>query len=259
MDRRPAVRGIDARHFLLRVQFRPEAEPDWGGYPFNVPAVRAIETIEFHPAVTCFVGENGSGKSTIVEALASIMDLNPEGGTQNFRFATRASHSSLASALRAVRGPARPDQHNRFFLRAESFYNVATQVEDLGLELEYWGGKSFHEQSHGESFMALMLHRFGPRGFYILDEPESALSPARQLAMLARMHQLIEDGSQFIIATHAPILMAYPGARIYALNEQGITEQSLRETDHYRIAIDFLRDPEARIGRLLAEEAVERS
>ncbi len=249
--------SFDAPHFLLRATFREP--PDDSGYPLSIPAVRDLETIEFHPAVTFLVGENGSGKSTIVEALAVLMGLNAEGGTQNFNFATRRSHSSLAELLRPVRGPRRPK--NRFFLRAESYFNFATEIENLDKDPDNigsnvigdYGGRSLHEQSHGESFMALMTRRFGPHGLYILDEPEAALSPQRQLAMLVRMHDLVRAGSQFIIATHSPILMAYPDAWIYALGDDGIGRVALRDTDHYRVTLDTLRDPEKRIGDLLRD------
>ena len=245
------------RRFLRSVTFRPDAEP-CPGYPFDIPAVRAIDRIDFHSSVTFLVGENGSGKSTLVEAVAVSMGMNAEGGSQNFNFTTRASHSPLADMLRPVRGAQRPK--SRFFLRAESYFNLATNIEDLDREpgggppiIANFGGRSLHEQSHGESFMALMLHRFGANGFYVLDEPESALSPARQLAMLVRMHQLVAAGSQFVVATHSPMLMAYPDARIYRLDADGVAQCALRETDNFRITRDFLHDPEARVARLLAE------
>ncbi|GGE08548.1 ATPase AAA [Polymorphobacter glacialis] len=250
---------FDAPHFLLRVLFPLESRHDTSRYPLSIAAARDIEAIEFHPKVTFLVGENGSGKSTLIEAIAVLMGLNPEGGTQNFAFSTRASHSSLAGMLRPVRGVKRPK--TRFFLRAESFFNLATNIEDLDTPPDSFGppigpnysDKSLHEQSHGESFMALMLNRFGPQGLYILDEPEAALSPQRQLAMLVRMHDLVGQGCQFIIATHSPILMAYPDATIYQLDDRGILPTTLRDTDHYRVTLDFLRDPEKRIADLLGD------
>ncbi len=250
--------SFDARHYLLRASFNTDADRDERSYPLTIPAVRDVERIEFHPKVTFFVGENGSGKSTIIEALAVLMGLNAEGGTENFNFATRASHSSLAGMLRPVRGAKRPKK--RFFLRAESYFNLATNIEHLDAEpglgariIGAYGGRSLHEQSHGESFMALMEHRFGANGLYILDEPEAALSPQRQLAMLVRMHDLIGANSQFIIATHSPLLMAYPDATIYQLGDTGIEPVALRDIDHFRITIDTLRDPEARMARLLRD------
>ena len=249
--------SFDARHYLLRASFNTDADRDERSYPLTIPAVRDVERIEFHPKVTFVVGENGSGKSTIIEALAVLMGLNAEGGTENFVFSTRTSHSSLAGMLRPVRGAKRPK--NRFFLRAESYFNLATTIEQLDEEpgggkiIDSYGGRSLHEQSHGESFMALMEHRFGANGLYILDEPEAALSPQRQLAMLVRMHDLIAANSQFIIATHSPLLMAYPDATIYQLGDTGIEPVALRDTDHYRITVDTLRDPEARMARLLCD------
>jgi predicted ATPase len=201
--------------FVLRCEIVPErvAAPD--AYPFTIPAVSHIHGLRLHPKVTYFVGENGSGKSTILEAIAVAAGFNAEGGTENFRFSTRRSESALCDALRLVRGARRP--RTGFFLRAESYFNVATEIDALGVADSY-GGVSLHEQSHGESFLALLMNRFGANGFYVLDEPEAALSPMRQLSALARIHQLVREGSQFVIATHAPILLAYPGALIYELS-----------------------------------------
>ncbi len=256
-DEPERVAAVDARHFLLRTSFKEEP-PEGAPYPLSIPAVRDLERIEFHPKVTFLVGENGSGKSTIAEALAVLIGLNAEGGTENFNFSTRASHSSLSDLLRPVRGFKRP--RNRFFLRAESYFNLASNIEELDREpgaggriIGSYGGKSLHEQSHGESFMALLQNRFGPDGLYILDEPEAALSPQRQLAMLVRMHDLIADGCQFIIATHSPILMAYPESRIYQLDDDGVRQVELYQTSHYRVTMDILRDPKKRMADLLAD------
>ena len=189
-----AVRGSgEAPPFLLRLQLVRErvASPDQ--YPFSIPAVAAVDGLSLHPRVTYFVGENGSGKSTLLEGIAVAAGFNPEGGSMNLRFATRSSESSLAGALRLVRSVRRP--RTGFFLGAESFFNVATAVEQLGPQImEAYGGRSLHEQSHGESFIALALHRFGPDGIYVLDEPEAALSPLRQMSMLRRIHDLVRPG-----------------------------------------------------------------
>lgn len=201
--------------------------------------------LELHPKVTFFVGENGTGKSTLLEAIAAAAGFNPEGGTKNFRFSTRPSESTLHEALRLARGIRRPK--NGYFLRAESFFNVATEIERLDAEpgggppiIWSYGGRSLHEQSHGESFFALFMNRFGPEGLYILDEPEAALSPMRQLAFLRRMHELTEDeGSQFIISTHSPFLMAYPWAKIYGLSEAGIQPIDYEMTEHFQVARTF--------------------
>jgi len=221
-------------------------EPD--AYPFSLPAVQAIDGLPLS-TVTYFIGENGSGKSTILEALAVVMGFNPEGGSKNFSFSTRPSESILHQALRPVRSERRP--RTGFFLRAESFFNVATEIDRLG-ELGPYGNRSLHEQSHGESFLALINHRFRPQGLYIMDEPEAALSPSRQLSLLVRMHELVDAGSQFIIATHAPIVMAFPGATIYQIGESGISSIAYDETEHVRLTRDFLNHRKAFLDRLFA-------
>ncbi|WP_437931156.1 AAA family ATPase [Sorangium sp. So ce291] len=224
--------------FIRSVQLLRERVADSSRYPFSIPAVRALDELELHPKVTFFVGENGSGKSTLIEALALLAGFNAEGGSKGFNFSTRRSESELHAAMRLVRGPRR--EKNGFFLRAESFFNVATQVDELAVT-QYYGGTSLHEQSHGESFLALMKHRFKADSLFILDEPEAALSPARQLTLLARMHELIEAGrSQFIIATHSPIVLAYPAATIYLLSEGGIAPVAYEETEHFALTRDFL-------------------
>lgn len=217
-------------------------------YPFSLPAVQALDGLALS-AVTYFIGENGSGKSTILEALAVASGFNAEGGTANFNFASRRSESDLHRYLRIAR-TRRP--RTGFFLRAESFYNVATEIERLGIEHAY-GDRPLHEQSHGESFLALVNNRFGPNGLYILDEPEAALSPSRQLSLLVRIHSLVEAGSQFIIATHAPIVLAYPGATIYCLDQSGISSVAYDETEHVRLTRDFVGNRERFLERLFAE------
>ncbi len=227
-------------------------KPD--AYPFSIPAVQALDGLALS-AVTFFVGENGSGKSTILEALAVASGFNAEGGTMNFNFATRRSESPLHRCIRLARGPRRP--RTGFFLRAESFFNLATEIERLDAEpsfdpplIESYGGRPLHEQSHGESFIALMKHRFGANGLYLLDEPEAALSPSRQLSLLIRIRELLENGSQFVIATHAPIVLAYPGATIYHLDEQGITSVEYDRTEHVQLTRDFLSNRGRFLSRL---------
>jgi predicted ATPase len=229
------------------------------GYPFSLPAVRGLlRHVDLHPKVTFFIGENGSGKSTLLEAIAVAAGFNAEGGSRNFRFATRSSESELHACIRLVRGVHRP--RDGFFLRAESYFNVATEIERLDAEpgpappiLPAFGGRSLHEQSHGESFFALLQTRFRRDGFYVLDEPEAALSPSRQLAFLARLHELVRLGSQFVIATHSPILMAYPEARILELSASGIREVSYEDTEHFKVTRAFLLRRETMLRELLAE------
>lgn len=229
-------------------------------YPFNLQAINALrkaESIEFHPNVTFLVGENGSGKSTLLEALAVASGFNPEGGTKNFNFSTEDSHSELHSYLRLAKGVRRIK--DGFFLRAESFYNVASNIDQLDREgsfgppiIESYGGVSLHKQSHGESFMSLLQHRLGGEGIYILDEPEAALSPTRQMAMISRIHQLVKADSQFIIATHSPILMAYPNARILSVDD-GFREIDYKDTEHYVVMRKFMNSPEDMLEILLGE------
>ncbi|MDW0109791.1 AAA family ATPase [Sporosarcina aquimarina] len=216
-------------------------------YPLNLPFIQGLQELAFHPNVTYIIGENGMGKSTLLEAIAISLGFNPEGGTRNFNFSSYDSHSDLDKYLRLVKGVHRAD--DSFFFRAETFYNVATHIEELDSEplggrriIDSFGGKSLHEQSHGESFFAAFIERFQGNGLYILDEPEAALSPVRQLAMLARIHELVTEGSQFIISTHSPILMAYPEALIYQLENDGMREVELEDTSHYSIMEQFFTD-----------------
>lgn len=236
--------------YLLHAEVLWDRVPDATRYPFALPAVRGLTRLEFHPKVTFLVGENGSGKSTLLEAVAVACGLNPEGGSRNFNFATRASHSALADYVRLARPPA--TAADSYFLRAESFYNVATQVDDLGVVRSY-GGTSLHEQSHGESFFALFRHRFGAHGLYLMDEPEAALSPARQLQFLALLHQYLALGCQFVIATHSPIVLAYPEATIYQLDAGGVRAVAYPATEHYQITRAFLNNPGHALRELFAE------
>jgi predicted ATPase len=229
--------------------------PSFEQYPFNIGAIQHVDQLKFHPKVTYLIGENGIGKSTLMESIAVAWGFNPEGGTQNFTFSTQATHSQLHEYVRLVRGVQRP--RDGFFFRAESYYNVATNIDELDREDSYsppikesYGGKSLHEQSHGESFFATFMHRFGGQGLYILDEPEAALSPLRQMAMLSRIHELVQKNSQFIISTHSPILMAYPDAQIYHLSADGIERRTLEETDHYIIMKQFLNNKEKMLNEL---------
>lgn len=245
--------------FLQQVRLDPSVErPEL--YPFTLPAVRGLAGsggIAFDTAVTFVVGHNGSGKSTLVEAIATALKFNPEGGSRSLRFSTSATHSTLAEALLLRRGSAKP--RTGWFLRAESFYNVASEIDRLDAEpggrplIDSYGGVSLHEQSHGESFLALLVHRFGPRGLYLLDEPEAALSPPGVMAALARIHQLAGQEAQFVIATHSPILFAVPGATISEIDHDGHLDRV--DYDHATPVVvtrAFLADPRRYLGELLA-------
>ena len=246
---------MNIKPYLREVSLKRELISSYDDYPYCLPAVRKLHGLEFHPDVTFIIGENGSGKSTLLEAIATAWGFNPEGGTLNFRFSTRASHSDLYHYIQMVKSFRRPT--DGFFLRAESFFNVATNIEDNDAEpafgppiINSYGGHSLHEQSHGESFLSLLLHRFGGNGLYILDEPEAALSPSRQLSVLRRIHELVLKNSQFIIATHSPILMAYPQAKIIFLDDRGYTELRYEETEHYSLTRDFLNKPQRMLQEL---------
>ncbi|OLL76777.1 SMC protein-like protein [Pseudonocardia sp. Ae168_Ps1] len=246
--------GARGGHFVARVSLAPDAPAD--GYPFDLPAVRWLRehgALPLYPGVTFLVGENGSGKSTLVEALAVAIGLNPEGGSRSFRFATRGSESDLGAHLRVARRPGR--ERTSFFLRAESYYNVATEVERLDRAggpplLPAYGG-SGHERSHGESFVALLNHRFGPRGLYLLDEPEAALSLTGALAVLRRMTDLTGQGSQFVVATHSPVLLALPGATILEIGDDGaIRKVGYDDAAPVVLTRGFLADPDAFLRHL---------
>ena len=226
-------------------------------YTLAIPALRSLENLDFPCPVTFFTGENGSGKSTLLEAVAVAYGFNPEGGTRNFQFSTRDTHSDFSSALRLRKGVKKPQ--DGFFLRAESFYNVASKVDDYAAEsigrinyLDYYGGRSLHCQSHGESFLALMQNRFHGNSIFILDEPEAALSPQRQLTALLMIGRLAKEGSQFIIATHSPILLGLPGAQILCFDDGDLHPIAYEETEVYQVMEMFINSRKALLEKLFS-------
>lgn len=232
-------------------EVRLNSSPEPGSYLNDLPAVRFLKkhAICFQSPVAFLIGENGSGKSTLLEGIAAAWGFNAEGGSKNFRFSTHDTHSALHRHLTLVR---RGYAKDGFFLRAESLCNVATNIDEIEVS-EYYGGKSLHEQSHGESFLTLIRNRFYGNGLYILDEPEAALSPMNILTLMAEINRLIRQNSQFIIATHSPMLMAFPGAQILELSQDGIRQVEFRETEHYRVTKGFLDDPEHILRLLFAD------
>ena len=230
-------------------------------YLSSLPVVcnlRKMGSLQFHKKVTFIVGENGIGKSTLIEGIAVAMGFNPEGGTVNFNFSTNDSHSDLFNYLTVSRGYLR--HRDGFFLRAESFYNVASNIDELDQEPSFgpklissYGGVSLHKQSHGESFMALVENRFSGNGLYILDEPEAALSPMRLMRLMFCMQELVKKNSQFIISTHSPILMTFPDAEVLEITEEGIHSVNYKDTEHYIVTKRFMDAPEKIIESLLGE------
>jgi predicted ATPase len=239
--------------YLLELELLRDRVPNFKSFPYCLPVLRHLDRLAFHPKVTFFVGENGTGKSTLLEALALSIGLNPEGGSRNFNFATRESHSDLDRCVRVAKKVFLA--RDSYFLRAESFFNVATEIERLDPNLlRAYGGRSLHEQSHGESFFALFQHRFHAPGLYLMDEPEAALSPKRQLEFLVVLHNHCKQGSQFVIATHSPIIMAYPDSCIYVFGDKGIRNIPYLETEHYLVTRGFLANPQKLLSGLLASE-----
>lgn len=215
-----------------------------GVYPFSIPAIAALDQLDVGPSVTFFVGENGTGKSTLVEAVAVRSGLNAEGGSQNLTFSTRSTESNLHNHLELV-WQRRPSA--AFFLRAETFYNTASAYEGVGID-------GYHERSHGESFLDAVRQQIRPGAFVLMDEPESALSVLGQLKLMRAMHDLVEDGSQFVIATHSPILLAFPGAWIYQLQPDGIARVAYEDTDVVQLTKTFLDGPDRFLRHLFADE-----
>lgn len=226
--------------YITNIKLNKEKMTNKNTYPFTLPLIQNFNEIKFKTPVTFLIGENGTGKSTLIEALAILCNLNPEGGTENFMFETKNTHSNLYEYM-AINKRGKPK--TKFFLRAESFYNFSTELVRLEEEDNYnlykvYGG-NLHECSHGESFIKLVQNRFTPNGLYILDEPEAALSPSRQMTLLALIHELVKEGSQFIIATHSPILIAYKNGVILDLNKN-CEEVVYEETEIYNIYKMFL-------------------
>lgn len=243
--------------FLRSVTLLKENITDFESYPFTVPAIRTLGTLHFESPVTFFVGENGSGKSTLLEAIAYQCGFHTAGGGRNNAYEVDSSHAALGDFIRLSW---MPKVTRGFFLRAESFYHFASYLDRLAKEdplfrYEGYGGRSLHQQSHGESFLSLFLHRFGGKGIYLLDEPEAALSPARQLAFLRIMHELVSSqNAQFVIATHSPILLGYPKAQIFSFDCVPVASVNYEDTDHYQITKAFLNRTDKVLEELFSDD-----
>lgn len=242
------------RRINVKNQFIQGLTIDWAkinmdSYLRKIDAIKDVHTLTFNKPVTFFVGENGSGKSTMLEAIAVAYGFNPEGGTKNYSFSTYDSHSELCDAITIIKGVHRP--RFGYFLRAESFYNVATKEQEYA-DIDHPSEK-YHEKSHGESFLAIAQNYMKAGGIYIFDEPEAALSPQRQLTLLMDIYKCAEDGAQFIIVTHSPILLGIPDADIYSFDDGEVHLCEYEETDSYIVTELFINNRDVLLHRLLTE------
>ena len=230
---------------------------DWNRVPANsylnrIPALKDVEEIPFRSPVTYFAGENGTGKSTLLEGIAVAYGFNPEGGTKNYVFSTYDTHSELYDAITISRGYRK--EKWGYFLRAESFYNVATQEEEYA-DASHPSAK-YHKMSHGESFLALAQNNLRANGLYLLDEPEAALSPQRQLTLLMEIHRCAKEGAQFFIVTHSPILLGIPDADIYSFDNGRIHLCEYEETESYQVTDMFINNRLLLLDRLLKRDSL---
>lgn len=240
--------------FLKSVTLRREFVESFDVFPYSIPAIKQLTTIQMHPRVTFFVGENGTGKSTLLEAIAVAEGFNAEGGSRHAMFSTKNTHEATLPTKLWL-GKNKIPRGDSFFLRAESFYNLSSYVDQLGFDpaKNPYGPVPLHQQSHGEAFLTLMLKRFTGNGLYLFDEPEAALSPQRQLTFLAGLHDLVQRGGQFIIATHSPIILAYPNALILQFTANGIAPIAYQDTEHYKVTRAFLMRTDLMLKELLSD------
>ncbi len=239
---------------LKNVKLLRERVSSWDEYPFNISPIASLNSLEITSRICFFVGENGTGKSTLLEAIAAHYGFGREGGNRNISFETTSSVRAIDSLVRALRVGFTNRTGSGFYLKAESFFNVASYVDSVG-GMDSYGGKSLHDQSHGESFLSLLQHRFTRSGFYVMDEPEAALSPQRQLSFLVLLNDLLIDNNniQFLIATHSPILLAYPAAQILSFDRGNIHEIGYRESQPFQLVSRFVAAPERYINALFSD------
>jgi predicted ATPase len=238
--------------FLRAVSLRREWVESFEVFPYSIPAVKNLASLDLHPNVTFFVGENGTGKSTLLEAIAVAEGFNAEGGSRHAMFKTADTHNEdLPRKLQLHRN--KIPRGDSFFLRAESFYNLSSYIDSMGMSHAY-GERPLHQQSHGEAFLSLLVERLSGNGVYLMDEPEAALSPQRQLTFLAALHSLVQSGGQFIIATHSPIILAYPQASILHFTAEGIAPVAYQDTEHYKVTKAFLTRTDKMLEELFSPE-----
>jgi len=241
---------------LKSVKLLRERVARWDEYPFNVPAIASLDSLTLSSPICFFVGENGTGKSTLLEAISAHYGFGREGGNRNFVFETTASVRSIDPLMKALRLAFTARTGSGFYLRAESFFNVASYADAVGASVSN-DGKSLHDQSHGESFLSFLQSRLTRSGFYVMDEPEAALSPQRQLSLLVLLHEQLKKGgksTQFLIATHSPILLAYPGSQIFSFDANSIREISYRESQPFQLVSRFLAAPERYTNALFSDD-----
>lgn len=228
---------------LKKITLLRDRVEDWNSYPFSVPAIRCFEQLNLRSRICFFAGENGTGKSTLLEAIAMHYGFGPEGGTRSFSNNSTESNRSVAPLVQALRLSFDKRTGAGYFLRAESFFNVATHIDEIGMG-EFYGGRSLHTRSHGETFFTLLELKFQRNGLFLLDEPEAALSPQRQLAFLVLLHDVLRKhkDAQFIISTHSPVLLGFPDAQIVSFDEGALHEITYEETLPAQIVRRFVND-----------------
>ena len=247
---------------LKKLTLLSERVDDWEAYPFTVSAIRKLREIVFRSRICFFAGENGSGKSTLLEAIAAQYGFGREGGNRNFQNDTTESNHSIDPLVKALRLAFDKRTGAGFFLRAESFFNTASHIDQLDKEpgwgppiTAFYGGRSLHTRSHGETFFTVLDLKFRRNGLFLLDEPEAALSPQRQLSFLVLIHNVLRQfkDAQFVISTHSPVLLAYPNAQIFSFDEGTVHEIDYEQTGSFQVVHHFLNHREQSLEELFAE------
>lgn len=228
--------------FVRSAEILWQEVPDADAYPFDIPAIASLDAIRFGKGFTFFCGENGTGKSTLLEAIAIAFGFNPEGGSRNYTFSTKPTHSPLHDFIRLDRSLYRP--LDGYFVRSDTLFNLISATDELEDDRRYYGGTSLHARSHGEGIMTLITRRFGPQGFYLLDEPETGLSQSGQIALACELARLRDAGCQLIVATHSPILLSLPDAAVYQFEDE-VRAIDARESFEWIMMRRFMDDPEA--------------